>query len=332
MGKKKFSVGKIVVSFFALVVVVFGGTYTWFVVNQKAVSAEKNPQSFIIRKGEAVDSIGNNLLQKKLIRSVPIFKFIVMRDGIATKIQAGSFTLSPSMTTHEIAEALTSGREDLWVTLLEGWRREEIAESLEKTFTENGADFRKETFLKATVGKEGLLFPDTYLFPLGTSEQAVASVLENTLRQKITTKMQADIKSQGKTENQIMTMASLIEREAKSSTARKLVSGILWKRIDNGWPLQVDATLQYAKGYDSIEKTWWKPPYGVDKEIDSPYNTYQNQGLPPAPICSPSLDSIMAAIYPTPSENWYYITDNDGVMRYAETLDQHNQNVNTYLR
>ena len=84
MGKKKFSVGKIVVSFFALVVVVFCGTYTWFVVNQKAVSAEKNPQSFIIRKGEAVDSIGNNLLQKKLIRSVPIFKFIVMRDGIAT--------------------------------------------------------------------------------------------------------------------------------------------------------------------------------------------------------------------------------------------------------
>lgn len=330
MAKKSFSAGLLI--FMCVVIALISGLYWWFAINQKAPSSDEKKITFIIKKGETVDSIGKRLHEKGLIRSVPVFKFMVMKDEIATKIQAGSFSLSQNMDVSEIAKALTSGRQDIWVTILEGWRREEIADGIERTFIENGATFDQSIFLKATQGKEGKLFPDTYLFPLETSEETVASIIENTLNQKITAKMKADYENQGKNENQILTMASLIEREAKTSQSRKIVSGILWKRIENEWPLQVDATLQYAKGYDQIEKNWWKSPLGADKEINSPYNTYKNQGLPPAPICSPSLDSIMAAIYPTPSENWFYITDNQGEMHYAQSLEEHNQNVETYLR
>jgi UPF0755 protein len=124
-------------------------------------------------------------------------------------------------------------------------------------------------------------------------------------------------------------MASLIEREARIDTSRQMVSGILWKRLDNAWPLQVDATLQYVKGG---KNDWWPEPLAVDKSLNSPYNTYQNTGLPPAPIANPSLSSIKAALSPTDSAYWYYISDLQGNMHYGVTLDDHNANVNQYLR
>jgi UPF0755 protein len=111
-----------------------------------------------------------------------------------------------------------------------------------------------------------------------------------------------------------------------------MVSGILWKRLDNDWPLQVDATLQYAKGYDERTKDWWAEPLAADKDITSSYNTYKNQGLPPGPICAPSESSINAAVYPEGSEYWYYISDLNGNMHYAQDLTQHNANINTHLR
>jgi UPF0755 protein len=125
-------------------------------------------------------------------------------------------------------------------------------------------------------------------------------------------------------------MASIIEREAKGDD-RFIVSGILWKRIANNWPLQVDASLQYAKGYNKKEQTWWAPPLGIDRDIDSPYNTYKNLGLPPGPICNPSELSINAAANPKDSEYWFYITGNDGQMYYAKTQAEHDTNVAKYL-
>lgn len=292
----------------------------------------KQAVRFVVAKGQGTKAIGAKLEEKNLIRSSWAFRYVVASRGVAKNIQAGSFELSPSMTTLEVVEQLTHGTMDTWVTILEGWRREEIAASLKQTFAEAGADFNDQAFLKATQDKEGHLFPDTYLFPLNTSEQTVASILETTFNKKITAAMRADIEASGHTLDQVITMASLIEREARQDDSRKIVSGILWKRLAANWPLQVDASLQYAKGYDPIEKTWWKPPTSADKNVKSPYNTYANPGLPPAPICSPSLSSITAAIYPTSTNYWFYITDANGRMHYSETVEQHNQNVNTYLR
>ena len=171
------------VSFLALLIpliIISIGITSWFFVNAKPVSNSQEKINFIVKRGEAVDSIGASLKDFNLIRSQAVFKFIVLKLGIAEKIQAGSFSLSPSMSTSEIANSLTSGRQDFWVTILEGWRREEIASALEKSFTQAGSDFDADVFLAKTAGKEGMLFPDTYLFPLNVSEETVASVLINT--------------------------------------------------------------------------------------------------------------------------------------------------------
>ena len=323
---------KLFASVFVILAVLTSLIILSFSVGSRPVSKERSEMGFVVRKGETVDSIGKNLEAKNLIRSAAVFKFTVMKLGIAQYIQAGSFVLSSSMSTSEIAKSLTSGRQDFWITVLEGWRREELAEALATSFEEVGIPFNKETFLTITKGKEGMLFPDTYLLPLSISEEEVASLLINTFNKKVDETILADISNQGKTLNQVLTLASLIEREARTDQSRKIVAGILQNRLDINMALQVDASLQYAKGYDPIQKDWWATPLAIDKNIKSPYNTYAFPGLPPGPICSPSLSSIMAVIYPTPNDYLYYITDNNGNMHYAKTLETHNLNVNKYLR
>src|SRR5581483_2493272 len=119
--------------------------------------------------------------------------------------------------------------------------------------------------------------------------------------------------------------ASIIERETKSEEERPIVAGILLKRINAGWPLQADATIQYALGN-------WDPVNADDLKIQSPYNTYLNTGLPPTPICNPGLSSINAAKNPTQSNYWYYLHDKDGQIHYATTIDEQNANIAKYLQ
>lgn len=294
--------------------------------------ADNTTKVIVVNRGESFNSIANKLASEKLIRHPLGLKLAAYQAKQGKNIQAGSFKVSPSMSPSEIMETLAHGKLDIWVTVLEGWRLEEIAEGIEKVYAENNLPFDKNVFLKEVKGKEGYLFPDTYLFPINTSEATIASIMESTLMKKITSEQKAAIEKSGRNLHQILTMASIVEREARTDASRKKVAGILWKRIDNNWPLQADATLQYVKGFNKIENTWWKPPLAADKSLNSPYNTYKYPGLPPGPIAAPSLSSINAAIFPTPSDAWYYITDNQGQMHYATTLQEHNQNVSTYLQ
>lgn len=318
-------------------VVAFGaillGGVRWLAVMSSPVSSEVyESKRFVVRKGQSSGSIGAELYKAGLIRSELAFKFIVARDDFSRQLQAGTFDLNSSMSTVEIAQALTKGSLDVWVTLPEGWRLEEMADEFESVFTSRGADFSREQFLALSAGKEGYLFPDTYLIPLSADEETIVSILENTFASKVTDAMRQEIARSGRTLDQIVTMASLIEREARSPEVRKMVSDILWRRVDSDWALNVDATLQYIHGYDVQEKTWWSTPLSQYKEIQSPYNTYLLPGLPVGPISSVSLSSLEAAIYPTSNPYWFYITDNDGVMRYGITLEEHNSNVQKYLR
>jgi len=283
----------------------------------------------VIPKGQSLAKTADDLVEKNLLRSNWSLKILAKTQN--SNIQAGSFKLSAAMTPVEILDALQTGKLDYWVTFLEGWRREEFAENLVKTAAENGVELDEQEFIDLTDQKEGYLFPDTYLFPMDASVGTIVSMLESTMDKNFSEEMEAKAAQMGYTKQQILTMASLIEREARTPQARKMVAGILWKRIANSWPLQVDASLQYAKGYDKVTQSWWKEPVAADKNVNSAYNTYKNQGLPPGPICAPSLSSIEAALYPTASDYWYYITDLDGAMHYATTLEQHNQNVATYL-
>lgn len=286
------------------------------------------PKIFVIYPGQSLEKIIDNLANEELIRSKIVFYLVVKQLGIEKKIQAGDFRLSQSMTAFEIARTLTDGRVDIWVTLIEGTRIEEMANVLSKNFNIQEIEFIKKA-------KEGYMFPDTYLIPKNADVDTIITILESNYRKKVNEKILKKAREKGLTENQLITLASLVEREAKKSEDRQKVASVLLKRIRNNWPLQVDATVQYALGYQVEEKTWWKKNLTLeDLKTQSPYNTYLNKGLPPTPICNPSLDSIRSVI--TADVNtpyWYYISDKQGKkMYFATTLEDHQKNINRYLR
>ena len=309
-----------------LLFIAIGTGVSWLL---SPVSSQSALTTFVVPKGSTFTSVGKMLEDQKFIRSRYAFRFIVWREKLGSSLQAGSFKISPSQSPQEIAVTLTKGTSDTWVTLLEGWRSEEIADELAKTL---GDQFSKAQFLQLAKPREGYLFPDTYLIPQLVTPEAMVNILQKNFDKKMTQKMMDEIARQGKTPEQIVILASLVEREARTPVAMKIVAGILEKRLQHGWPLQVDSTLQYIKGYDAKQKTWWPTPFSDDKKLKSAYNTYVHVGLPPKPICNPGLAAITAVVYPEQTEFWYYLSDPQGGMHYAKTLDEHNANVEKYLR
>ena len=293
--------------------------------------SDASPQSvrFVIPKGQALSVIASRLEEAELVKSKWVFRFAVYKNDLANKIQAGSFELSASMTTWEIAHALTVGTDDTWVTLPEGWRREEIAESLSKQGLEG---FNQAEFLNLSKGFEGQLFPDTYLVPREITSATLLSLLKNTFASKVSSGLSKEISASKMSLNEILTLASLIQRESAIDSEMPIVAQILINRLNIDMPLQVDATLQYVKGYSQVEASWWQNPLAEDKKLDSLYNTYKYAGLPPGPICNPGLAAIKAALLPGQTQALYYIHDNSGKIHTANTLEEHNANVNKYLR
>jgi len=287
----------------------------------------KETKIFVIKRGESLNSIIDNLYRQNLIRNRLVFYLLVKKLGIEKRIQAGDFRLSPAMDTQTIAKNLTKGTLDIWVTIIEGLRKEEIAQIINQNFAIPESEFLKHA-------KEGYLFPDTYLIPKEATAEAIVKILTNNFYRRFDKNLQEKAKNKGLTEEEVIILASLVEKEAKYDEDRQKIASIILKRIKNDWPLQIDATIQYALGYQPQEKSWWKKYLTKeDLEIDSPYNTYKNKGLPPTPICNPGLASIEAVI--DASENtpyWYYLSDKTGRMHYAKTLEEHNENIRKYLQ
>ncbi len=313
-----------------IILVLIAGGVGFAVYNEGALpvnSTDKSRVVFVVKKGDTLNEITNSLKNKSLIRSKLVFYIVVKQLKLDRQIQAGSFALSPSMNAQQIAEALTHGTLDKWVTILEGWRKEEVAEEIAKNF-----DIKEVEFL--SEAKEGYLFPDTYLVPSEADSKRVIDILKNNFDKKFDANLKKKITQQGLTEKEALTLASLVEREARSAKAKREVAGILLKRLKNDWLLNIDATVQYAVGYQKSEKSWWKRHLTAeDLKIESPYNTYINTGLPPEPICNPGLDSLIAVAEADASTPyWFYITGNDNKMHYAETLEEHNANIQKYLR
>ncbi|KXK12047.1 MAG: putative aminodeoxychorismate lyase [Microgenomates bacterium OLB23] len=240
----------LVVCVLGVILAIFGSVY-YYEGNLPVQSTQTEKQSFVIPKGATVNDIINKLADQNLIRNKVVFLFIVKQLGIENSIQAGSFRLSPSMSAKEIALQLTKGSDDEWVTIIEGIRKEEIAEILAKQFDIPASEFIKKA-------PEGRLFPDTYLINKDASIETIISILTNNFEKKYTQELRQKARAKGMTDNQVITLASLVEREANSRAAKREVASILYKRLKNDWPLQVDATVQYAIGYQEREKTWWK--------------------------------------------------------------------------
>lgn len=311
-----------------LLIVLVGGFYIFFREGSLPVNKESNePQMFVIREGDDLNTIVTNLKNTKLIRSRVVFYLTVLRLGIDKNIQAGDFRLNQAMSAEEIAKNLTHGTVDSWITIIEGWRKEEVAEALTKKFNIPEVEF-------ISKADEGYLFPDTYLIPNEASADAALQILYANFNNKFTPELEEKANKLGLSKEETVTLASIVEREAKFDQDRKIVASILLRRLNEGIALQIDATVQYVLGYQEKDKSWWKKNLTLDDlKIDSPYNTYVNPGLPPGPISNPGLASLEAVANADSNTLYlFYVSDKSGKLHYAKDLDGHNANIQKYLQ
>ncbi len=288
-----------------------------------------------VPKGSSADAVADLLLEKNLIKSPLFFKLYLRLNGMAGKLKAGRFILHENDDLPAIAGALVEGKSaELAVTILEGWTAQQIGDYLENLGLTRAEDFVK--CVKTCVFKspiipvkgsvEGYLYPDTYFVDAGSySDQAFISRLISTLESKLTDADLKALKTTHRTLEQVIIMASIVEREERDPNERPTIAGILWKRFDNGIGLGADATILYALG-----KTKGGLSYD-ELQTDSLYNTRKYRGLPPTAISNPHISSIEAAIFPKDSPYMYYLHDSEGQVHYGKTLEEHNENKRKYL-
>jgi len=286
----------------------FGGLY--YVVLAPPVDF---PQGAYIQvmPGTTLGQIGNDFKNRGLVEWGWLFKTLVKIFGDDRHVPAGVYYFPKSENLIMVTIRIASGDFEttpIKVRIPEGATVADIARIL----LNRVPDFDRNIFLSHGQAKEGYLFPDTYFFMPGDSADAILSVFSNGFQSHIN-KIQAQIVASKKPLPELVTMASLLEKEASDLESKRVIAGILWHRIKLGMPLQVDAVFPYIIGKNSLQLTL------DDLKVDSPYNTYIHKGLPPGPIDNPSLDSLLAAATPAPSNYLYYLSDKQGNFHYAAT-------------
>lgn len=326
---------------FLILLILLGGV--WWNSASKPSSNDPTPVPFVIKQGANASSIAQNLEKEGFIRSAFAFRLYVQLTDKAKSIQAGDYRLGKNLTLAQLVKELIQGPIAVWITIPEGLRREEIAARLALGLALGSKE--KEAFINEflllTKNQEGFLFPDTYLF-MKTSTAAVAvERLKETFKKRVNQIIIEQADAQKLTLEEFVNLASIVERETKTEEERPIVAGILLKRLKSGWPLQADATLQYALANDKCQSAswwtnskcdWWPKVKAEDKKINSRYNTYIRVGLPATPIANPGLSSIKAAANPQTSAYWFYLHDSKGVIHYAKTSQEHQENIRNYLQ
>ncbi|MDD4332817.1 MAG: endolytic transglycosylase MltG [Patescibacteria group bacterium] len=326
-----------------IIVLLLGGYFYYYHAISSPLNKNGADAKFLITQGDGVKKIAKNLVDAQIIGSQFFFETYVWQKGIEKKFIAGEYIVNPKMSIMEIIKNLTGVgplSNEKNITIIEGWNNKEIAAYLEKQGFGTGDDFLKLVntnkynanygFLNdksKTADLEGFLFPDTYrVFKDATQEDILMKMLNNFDR-KLTDQMRADIAKQGRTIYEIVTMASVIEKEVRSADDMKIVSGVFWDRIKNGQALESCATLAYILGENKKQYSY------ADTRTESPYNTYVNRGLPPSPISNPGMNALSAAIYPTYTGYNYFLSDPaTGKTIFSKTLNKHNANKAKYLK
>ena len=278
---------------------------------------------FVVTPEDAEGDVGKLLEEAGLVRYAVSFDMAHIISGNAP-IRPGGYRVSLGLDAWTVADIFSKRPYLVWVTIPEGYRKEQLGEYLGRELSWSKEDIEK---WNNTSSPEGVYFADTYLIPSDQTPQQVQSRLQGRF-EDVMAEYIVLAREKGHDWNDIVTLASIIERES-ARTDKKLVSGILWNRIEREWMLQVDATLQYIKGESGA---WWPVPTSEDKFLDSPYNTYDHTGLPPGPIATPSMASIDAALNPDLTNCLYYLHDNRGRIHCTRTYTEHKQNVVRYLR
>lgn len=288
---------------------------------------------FDIEKGSSARSIAGNLAAEDLIVNKQSFLHAVQAEELADKLRYGRFVLSPSMTLREIITVLTTqGTGEMALTVPEGWTIKNIDAELTEMGLIEAGDFElcaanctfEQEFLKGTKSMEGFFFPDTYFIDEASfTVEDFANQMLNNFGNRVDAELLSQVQSSGRSLYDILIVASMLEWEVRTPQDLPIVSGIIWKRLDNDWTLGIDATLLYKKEDNTIT--------AEDLAKDDPYNTRLKKGLPPTAIGNPGLASITAAINPESSEYWFYLTDAQGQVIYAKTNEEHEANKSQYL-
>ncbi|MDY6877872.1 MAG: endolytic transglycosylase MltG [Chloroflexota bacterium] len=309
---------------------------------ERPAGDDDTPVTFVIEAGETAVEIATRLKREGLISDVELFRRYAQYHNLDAGIEAGTFTLRQTMTIPEIAQALQQGqRQEQVITLQEGLRLEQVATAVAAQtsipqdeflalvttgWRDVGLAFDFLAELPPAATLEGFLFPETYRLP----EEPVATDLLirmlETFETRVTPEMRAAAAERGLSLYELVTLASIVEREAVLDAERPVIAGVYYNRLAAEWFLGACPTVQYALG---LSTDWW-PPFTLDAtEVDSPYNTYRNLGLPPTPICSPGLASIQATAYPADTDYYFFLVDctkNDGSHIFAVTDEEHLRN------
>jgi UPF0755 protein len=315
----------------------------------RPASADSTPVTFTVEPGETAAIIATRLAGMGLIADPELFRLFIRYHNLDQSLEAGNYELRRNMTMVEIAEALQQARlEEVIVSVLEGWRAEQVAELLGSENIMDGSTFM--AFVQAGKASlpdvsysilneippgaslEGFLFPDTYRVPeRATPADLVARMLAN-MDSQVTPEMRAQSANQGLSFYQVVIVASVVEREAVIAEERPLIASVYLNRVQGNMFLGADPTVQYAMGFQPDTRQWWKTPVTLEEyeNVISPYNTYLNRGLPPGPICSPGLASIKAVLEPADTDYIYFVARGDGYHVFAETSEEHERNVQMY--
>ncbi len=288
---------------------------------------EGPPKLVAVGQGATAQRVAARLKSRGVIRSEIAFQVVVRWQKQASKLQPGTYEVSPAMTLVDIANMIASGKTASgMVTIPEGFTVKQIAGRLEKAKVCTEQQFIE---LCTTGGKaltapyklpanlEGYLFPDTYRLPVGMGARAAAQEMVSATTKRLYTPNEKAISSQKLSFHELMTVASLIEREARIAVDRPMISGVIRNRLSKKMRLQIDATVLYAKQQHQAIV------YHKDLWVESPYNTYRNAGLPPGPIASPGVSSFKAALMPADTNALYYVAKSDGSHLFTDTYDKH---------
>lgn len=300
---------------------------------------EEKEGDFIIQRGDNFLEVTNNLKNRGYIKSKTLFIYELIKSNKKSEIKAGKYDFEKEMNDQEIINVITKGFNSLSIiTIIPGTTTKNIANTLNKRTSITQEDFfeialldneeitKEFSFLKdkpVDVGYEGYFFPDTYQIDFYENKENLVKIVFSNFGKKLNEELRKDIEKNNRSIFETIIMASMIEKEVVIYEDKQIVSGILWKRLDNGVPLQVDSTLLYFLSSDN--------PNVDDRNIESWYNTYKYKGLPITPICNPGIESIKAAIYPKSSDYWYYLNAKNGETIFSKTLGEQLINKAKYL-
>ena len=307
----------------------FAAQYLFF----GAPQSQEKKEVFTIGLKQNESQILDKLKDQGFIKNKIAFNLVLSMKRKHDAMQPGGYNVSKNLNAWQLAEKLTSGPDMKWLVIPEGFRKEQIGEKLADTFGWSNEELDKWNmeYTKMRIDYiEGTYFPDTYLIPVDEGGFKIAQRMTRNFDEKF-----APYISQFAEQNIVWTtglkLASIVQREAAGKNDMPLIAGIIWNRLLGGMNLEIDATVQYARG--KTDTGWWAPITAYDiRNIDSPYNTYKNKGLPPYPIDNPGLEAIEAVLYPTETDCLFYIHDSDRQIHCAKTMEEHQANIDKYLK